>query len=125
VIRLNVADKTFALFGVKNRFVGVIYNQFGLTPVPMAAEMTEYQSIISEELIPQLDADHIIVFPDNGSWDTEGNQEAIEILDSPLWKSLPAVKNGNIYRMVRSHWQSGAIMSNSMKLDDLLEAMVK
>ncbi|WP_339315677.1 ABC transporter substrate-binding protein [Paenibacillus sp. FSL R10-2734] len=125
VIRLNVADKTFALFGVKNRFTGVIYSQFGLTPVPMAAEMTEYQSIISEELIPQLEADHIIVFPDNGGWDTDGNQEAIQILDGPLWKNLPAVKNGNIYRMERSHWQSGAITANSMKLDDLLEAMVK
>lgn len=125
VIRLNVAEKTFALFGVKNRFTGVIYDQFGLTPVPMAAEMTEFQSIISEEVIPDLEADHIIVFPDNGGWDTAENEEAIKILGGPLWKNLPAVKNGNIYRMERSHWQSGAITANSMKLDDLLKAMVK
>lgn len=125
VIRLNVADKTVALFGVKNRFTGVLYNQFGLTPVPMAAEMTEFQSIISEEVIPELQADHIIVFPDNGDWDTAANQEAIRILDGPLWKNLPAVKNGNIYRMERSHWQSGAITANLMKLDDLLKSMVK
>lgn len=125
VIRLNVADKTFALFGVKNRFTGVIYNQFGLTPVPMAAEMTDYQSIISEEVIPDLGADHIIVFPDNGGWDTEENQEASTLLDGPLWNSLPAVQNGNVYRMERSHWQSGAITANLMKLDDLLEAMAK
>ncbi|MEK5466579.1 ABC transporter substrate-binding protein [Paenibacillus sp. FSL R7-0210] len=125
VIRLNVADKTVALFGVKNRFTGVLYNQFGLTPVPMAAEMTEFQSIISEEVIPELEADHIIVFPDNGNWDTAANQEAIQILDAPLWKNLPAVKNGNIYRMERSHWQSGGITANQMKLDDLLKVMVK
>ncbi|MEK3714164.1 ABC transporter substrate-binding protein [Paenibacillus sp. FSL R7-0333] len=125
VIRLNVADKTVALFGVKNRFTGVLYNQFGLTPVPMAAEMTEFQSIISEEVIPELEADHIIVFPDNGNWDTAANQEAIQILDGPLWKNLPAVKNGNIYRMERSHWQSGGITANQMKLDDLLKTMVK
>lgn len=109
VIRLNVADKTVALFGVKNRFTGVLYNQFGLTPVPMAAEMTEFQSIISEEVIPELGADHIIIFPDNGGWDSEANQEAIKMLDGPLWKNLPAVKNGNIYRMERSHWQSGGL----------------
>ncbi|MEK5033320.1 ABC transporter substrate-binding protein [Paenibacillus sp. FSL R7-0302] len=125
VIRLNVADKTVALFGVKNRFTGVLYNQFGLTPVPMAAEMTEFQSIISEEVIPELGADHIIIFPDNGGWDSEANQEAIKMLDGPLWKNLPAVKNGNIYRMERSHWQSGGITANQMKLDDLLKAMVK
>lgn len=125
VIRLNVADKTFALFGVTNRYTGMIYDQFGLTPVPMAAEMTDYQAVISEEVIPQLEADHIIIFPDNGGWDSEVNQEAIKLLDGPLWKSLPAVKNGNIYRMERSHWQSGAITANQMKLDDLLKVMVK
>ncbi|QQZ60129.1 ABC transporter substrate-binding protein [Paenibacillus sonchi] len=125
VIRLNVADKTFALFGVKNRYTGVIYDQFGLTPIPMAAEMTDYQAIISEEVIPELEADHIIVFPDHGGWDTAENQEAIQVLGGPLWKNLPAVKKGNIYKMERSHWQSGAITANSMKLDDLLEAMVK
>lgn len=80
VIRLNVADKTFALFGVKNRFTGVIYSQFGLTPVPMAAEMTEYQSIISEELIPQLEADHIIVFPDNGAGILKGIRKRLKSL---------------------------------------------
>lgn len=125
VIRLNVADKSFALFGVKNRYTGVIYDQFGLTPVDMAAEMTDYQSIISEEVIPELGADHIIVFLDNGDWDTPENQDALSILDGPLWKNIPAVKNGNIYKMERSHWQSGAITANSMKLDDLLKAIVK
>ncbi|MNO32636.1 Iron(3+)-hydroxamate-binding protein FhuD precursor [compost metagenome] len=125
VIRLNVADKTFALFGVKNRYTGVIYDQFGLAPIPMAAEMTDSQAIISEEVIPELQADHIIVFPDNGGWDTTENQEALEFFDGPIWKSLPAIKNGNIYKMERSHWQSGAITANSMKLDDLLKAMVK
>lgn len=125
VIRLNVADKSFALFGVKNRYTGVIYDQFGLTPVDMAAEMTDYQSIISEEVIPELGADHIIVFPDNGEWDSADNQDALSILDGPLWKNIPAVKNGNIYKMERSHWQSGAITANSMKLDDLLKAIVK
>ncbi|MNR60361.1 hypothetical protein D3C85_1818210 [compost metagenome] len=64
------------------------------------------------------------MFPDNGGWDTAENQEALSILDGPLWKNIPAVKNGNIYKMERSHWQSGAITANSMKLDDLLEAMV-
>ncbi|MNE57307.1 hypothetical protein D3C80_1522610 [compost metagenome] len=91
----------------------------------MAAEMTEYQSIISEEVIPELGADHIIVFLDNGNWDSAENQDALTILDGPLWKNIPAVKNGNIYKMERSHWQSGAITANSMKLDDLLKAIVK
>ncbi|NUU64156.1 ABC transporter substrate-binding protein [Paenibacillus agri] len=125
VIRLNVADKTLALFGIKNRYTGVIYSEFGLEPVPMAANMTDYQAIISEEVIPELEADHIIVFPANGTWDDPENQEAYKILEGPLWKNIPAIKNGKVYKMERSHWQSGAITANSMKLDDLLKYMVK
>lgn len=32
VIRLNVGDKTMALFGVNNRYSGTIYRDMGLTP---------------------------------------------------------------------------------------------
>ncbi|WP_189023723.1 ABC transporter substrate-binding protein [Paenibacillus albidus] len=125
VLRLNVADKSIALFGVKNRLTGLIYDQFGLEPIPMAAEMTEYQSALSEEVVPELAADHIIVFPANGTWEDPENQEAYKTLEGPLWKNIPAIQNGNVYKMERSHWQSGAITANSMKLDDLLKYMVK
>ncbi|MFB9275894.1 ABC transporter substrate-binding protein [Cohnella cellulosilytica] len=125
VVRVNVGEKTLALFGVKNRYAGVIYTEFGLEPIRMAAEMTDFQSIISEEVIPDLGADHIIFIPSNGSWDTPEYQEDFKLLDSPLWKSVPAFQKGNIYKVERSHWQSGAITANSMKLDDLLRLMVK
>ncbi|HEY2493421.1 MAG TPA: ABC transporter substrate-binding protein [Paenibacillus sp.] len=125
VIRLNVADKALALFGIKNRLTGVIYRDFGLEPVDMAANMTDFQAVISKELIPELDADHLIVFPDNGTWNDPENQEAYKALEGPLWKNISAIKNGNVYKMERSHWQSGAITANSMKLDDLLKFMVK
>ncbi|GGD80450.1 ABC transporter substrate-binding protein [Paenibacillus nasutitermitis] len=124
VIRLNTAEKTIALFGIKNRFIGLLYNKFGLEPVPMVAEMEDFQAIISQEVVPELAADHIIVIPANGTWDDPGNQEAFKALEGPLWKNIPAIKNGNVYKMERSHWQSGAIMANSMKLDDLLKYMV-
>jgi len=124
-IRVNVGEKTLALFGVKNRYTGVIYSEFGLEPIQMAKDMTEYQNILSEEVIPELGADHIIFIPSNGSWDTPEYQEDFKLLDSPLWQSVPAVQKGNIYKFERSHWQSGAITANWMKLDDLLGAMAK
>jgi ABC-type Fe3+-hydroxamate transport system substrate-binding protein len=123
VVRLNVADKGLALFGAKNRLTGFVYSDLGLTPHPLVRDMKEYQEILSEEAIPSLDADHIIVFPSNGTWDSAENQEAIRMLDGKLWQSLPAVKNKHVYMMERSHWQSGAVIANSMKIDDLLEKM--
>lgn len=125
VLRLNIGDKTLALFGIENRFTGNIYKEMGLTPHPFARDMTDFQAILSEEKIPELDADHIIIFPSNGSWDSEENQEAMQVFDGPLWKSVPAVKNGHVYRGDRTHWQSGAIKANMMKADDLLNWFVQ
>ena len=56
--------------------------------------MTEFHEVLSEEAITELDADHIILFPSNGTWESKENQEAIKWLDSTLWKTLPAVKMG-------------------------------
>lgn len=125
VIRVNTGDKTIALFGQKNRYAGEIYRTFGLEPHPLTAKMEEFQQILSEEAFPSLNADHIIVFPSNGDWGSKENQEAFKLLDSPLWKSVPAFANGHVYKVERTHWQSGAITANSMKLDDLLKYMVK
>ena len=125
VVRLNVADKTLALFGVKNRYTGYIYTEAGLTPHPLARDMMEFQEVLSEEAIPKLDADHIILFPSNGAWESEENQDAIKWLDSTLWNTVPAVKNGNVYIADRTYWQSGAITANLLKYDDLEKWFVK
>ncbi|WP_353961239.1 ABC transporter substrate-binding protein [Paenibacillus sp. S-12] len=67
VIRLNVGDKTLALFGIENRYIGSIYKEMGLTPHPLARDMKEFHAILLEEKLPDLNADHIIVFPSNGT----------------------------------------------------------
>lgn len=123
VVRLNVDDNSLVLFGVKNRYTGFIYSELGLTPHALAGSMEAFQEVLSEEAIPQIDADRIIIFPSDGDWSSPENQEAIKVLDSKLWNSLPAVKSNKVYKMERSHWQSGAITANSMKMDDLLEQM--
>lgn len=125
VLRLNVGDKTLTLFGIENRYTGNIYKELGLTPHPFARDMKEFQTVLSEEVIPELDAEHIIIFPSNGTWTSEENQEAVKLLESPLWKSVPAVKKGQVYSAERTHWQSGAITANMMKIDDLLKWFIK
>lgn len=124
VIRVNVGDRTIALFGVKNRYAGsFLFDTLGLTPHPLVAKMTEFQEILSEEAFASLDADYIIVIPSNGNWETKENQDAFTLLDSPLWKNVPAFKNGHVYKVERTYWQSGAIKANSLKIDDLLKFM--
>ncbi|GAA3400481.1 ABC transporter substrate-binding protein [Paenibacillus hodogayensis] len=125
VVRLNVGDKTLALFGIENRYTGNIYKELGLTPHPFARDMKESQAVLSEEKIPELDAEHIIIFPSNGTWTSKENQEALKVLENRLWKSLPAVKKEHVYVADRTYWQSGAITANMKKMDDLLKWFVK
>ncbi len=121
VVRLNGADKTLALFGVKNRYTGMLYSELGLKPAPLVGEMKDYQQIISEEGLADLDADHIFIFPAKGDWDSAENKEAGKILDRPVWKSLKAVQNGKVYVVERSYWQSGGIQANLLKFEDVMK----
>jgi len=124
VVRLNVGDKPgLNVFGLNNVFIGMIYKDLGLEPFSMVKE-TDKNEVISQEKIPEFTADHIFILPSNGTWDT-ANKKAVALLDDPLWKNLPAVKNGHVYQVERSYWQSGAIIADTMKMDDLLKYLVK
>ncbi|WP_020614938.1 ABC transporter substrate-binding protein [Paenibacillus daejeonensis] len=125
VVRLNVGDKTLALFGMNNRYTGNIYHEMGLTPHPWARDMEGFQEVLSDEAIADLDADHIILFPSDGSWEDETNKDAVQWLDQPLWQSLPAVQNEHVYIMGRTHWQSGGMTANLLKAEDLLRVMTE
>lgn len=121
VIRLNVGEKpSLALFGLKNAYTGMIYEDLGLEPYEPVKKIITHE-IMSLEKIPEFNADHIIIFPSNGTWTSQENKQVVALLDDPLWKALPAVKNGHVYQMERTHWQSGSITANAMKIDDLLK----
>ncbi|UKS28436.1 ABC transporter substrate-binding protein [Paenibacillus sp. HWE-109] len=125
VVRLDVGGKPeLRLFGQNNAYTGMIYKDLGLEPFPWVKSI-EAHEVISQEKIPEFTADHIIIFPSDGKWDSEANKKAVALLDDPIWRSIPAVKNGHVYQLERSHWQSGAITANRMKIDDLLKFLVK
>lgn len=123
VLRMNVADKSINIFGIHNTFVGqLLYEDLGLKAPAYAAAMTESNIVLSSEVIPELNADRIILLPSNGTWEEEGNAKALkEMLANPLWQSVPAVQKGQVYPVERSYWQTGAIMANYKKMDELLK----
>ncbi|MNI84200.1 Fe(3+)-citrate-binding protein YfmC precursor [compost metagenome] len=75
---------------------------------------------ISLELIPQLDADHIFITTDTGSED-----KTKQLLDNPLWKNLPAVKQGHVYEVNFETWMKSGPIADGKKIDDVLAALVK
>ncbi|WP_054023552.1 ABC transporter substrate-binding protein [Bacillus sp. FJAT-28004] len=127
VLRLNIGENDLNLLGIKNKFIGsILYKELGLTAPKMVAEMDAFIDTISMEKLPDLNADHIIILTSNGTWSSTENQQSInELMNSPIWKSVPAVRNGNVYQVDRTYWQTGAFMANQLKIEDLQRILLK
>lgn len=127
VLRLNIGEKDINILGIKNRFVGsILYKELGLTAPNLVANMDNFIDTLSMEKLPELGADHIIILTSNGTWSSPENREAINgLMDSPIWKSIPAVKNGHVYQVDRTYWQTGAYTANLLKLKDLEKFLLK
>lgn len=67
-----------------------IYEMLKLPPTQQALEMKDGFETISLEVLPEYMGDHIFLY---GS----GSEDAKEILNSEVWKRLPAVQKGQVY----------------------------
>lgn len=121
VLRMNSVDKSVNIFGYNNIFTGkLLYQDLGMQAPEYAKNMTEGNIVLSMEAVPELDVDHIILLLSNGTWEDEGIAQAYEeMMNSPIWKTVPAVQKGNVYQVDRSHWQTTAIIGHQKKMDDL------
>jgi iron complex transport system substrate-binding protein len=81
-----ISSKILADLGLEVEAVGDDFNKYGT-------------GFISEELIPEIAAEHIFV-------PTYGLEDATveEVLDRPLWQRLPAVRNGNVHPVHGLAW---------------------
>nr|WP_028546256.1 AraC family transcriptional regulator [Paenibacillus taiwanensis] len=89
---VQVANKNLYVLAAEGGNYGssTIYEMLGLPPTKKALEMKEGFESISLEVLPEYTGDHIFVY---GSHDEGAN----EVLNSGIWKGIPAVKKGNIY----------------------------
>lgn len=101
----------------------VIYNDLGMAVpdlVKQASEASEANwSSLSLELLADLDADYLFLV--NASGRTKE-----QILADPVWKNIPAVKEGHVYEFGddRSWLYTGAV-ANGMMIDDVLDSVAK
>ncbi|WP_025844412.1 ABC transporter substrate-binding protein [Brevibacillus agri] len=119
---LYAADKQLYVYN-KQRLGPTMYDAFGFTMPPKVSQLfsSEPDSLwknISMETLPDYAGDWIFLV---SSDDTEESKKAVEeLLKSPVWKSLPAVKNGKAY-VVDKRWG----MNDPLTLDWLLDEMAR
>ena len=104
----------------ENSFSGSILGDIGIRR-PAGQEATDNGIIIlSEELIPQLDADVIFV----NAFDTDSEQVLADWRQKPLWNQLRAAQTGRVYVIDYDIWRGGNPIAANLVLDDLLSYLV-
>lgn len=90
-------------------------------PRPAAQQEKDFAKKATEEQIADLDGDVIFWF----SRDTE-NILNTKLKNNPLWSTLKAVKENNVYEVSTETWLSGmGIQSRNLMLDDLFKYLIK
>ncbi len=122
-----VEGKTFATIRIKAKeltlmdgtyFSGAtLYRDLGLTPHKMVKEEAwENFIVLSMEALPDLDADYIF-YTIQGE---DAKENAHRVLQSDLWKNLPAVQAGQAYLVENNYWLASGAIANTMQIEDVM-----
>lgn len=142
-VKESIGEETVALLRVmqkeirlmpysRNGMSSFLYDgdYLGLSAPQMVIDYDNNENLaISMELLPELDAQHILLIAGYGSASTEEVEAAkgryAEISSDPLWQSIPAVVSGNIYEVDSRTWLTYGIIANEKKMEDLVSIFQK
>ncbi|WP_150275727.1 ABC transporter substrate-binding protein [Paenibacillus tepidiphilus] len=116
IIRFN-SRGMFLMGGVYGGFV--LAEELGIAKSDLVA--TENSVDLSLEVLPQIDADYIFLANDSMN---SGETFVKELKESALWKSIPAVKAGQVYEVDDRYWLGGGLVAYGKVIDDVLEILV-
>ncbi|MDF2725168.1 MAG: periplasmic binding protein [Paenibacillus sp.] len=115
VLYQSAAEKGFKLFGAKFYSGALLYDGVGFKQPKVLKG--DYETYSLEALAELVDVDYIFVL--------SGPGRPTPPVDSPLWKSLPAVQKGNVFHVDSGHWFNQNVMANQLILDDIVKNVVK
>lgn len=114
---IRFARKGVSLMG-GNYFCGyVIQRHLGIA----MTKLTENENSlnVSMEILPELDADYIFVIDAYG----QGAEKMKEMMESPIWKSIPAVKQGHVYEADDAYWLGSGLIAYGKIIDDVVKVV--
>lgn len=118
------ADGVYLYSGENKGYTGpVLYKDLNLTPHPLVDKLAGSERVVRLTLdeLSALKADHIFITFDKHYNQIEGDER--KILDSSIWKSLPAVRRNNVYEVDFMSWMNYGVLSHNKKIDDVLKAL--
>ena len=97
----------------------VLHEDLGLQRHKLVRQLTrgEKRVMLTSEELSGLTADHLFITFDR----QEG--EGRELLDTQLWRSLPAVRNRCVYEVDFMSWMNYGVLSHQRKIEDVLRVL--
>ncbi|MEK4328827.1 ABC transporter substrate-binding protein [Paenibacillus sp. FSL R7-0312] len=122
VMYMMVMPNSFVLYGDQIDRGKFIHTIMGLEMIPNFPDKDPSLSISLEKL-PEYNPDHLILQLNNED-SPEVQQTYEDMLNSPLWKNMKAVKNNQVYMMAGKDWFNLGMspLANRYAIDAVLEA---
>ncbi|ATF16010.1 Fe3+-hydroxamate ABC transporter substrate-binding protein [Brevibacillus brevis X23] len=120
VALIRPRDNAIRLHTVEHRTAAILYSDLGLTPPKPAMDKSDTATMISLEVLPEVNADHLFVVTD------KANQALTdEYKNSSIWKGLKAAKENKVYEVNTTVWIAyyGPIAINNI-VDEMAEALL-
>lgn len=120
VLYMRIMPKEIILHGETIARGDFVHRQLGLKPLPSWPQ-SEVSKSISLEVLPDFDADHILV-----QIDDEANDEVVgryeQMLDSALWKNMKAVRSQQVYVVGGKEWFNLGMspLADQYAMDDIV-----
>ncbi len=118
-----LVNGTFWMVSKNESSGAVIYNDLGLQVPELVDKISREEGgiwkSVSMEGLAELDADHIFLI-------NSDKASGSEALNDPVWKSITAVKNGNLHEFEKnSSWLYTGPIANDMIIDNIVESLLK
>lgn len=107
---------------LKNSFIGSIFADLGIRQPENYAAVDWGVVPLSEETLPDLDANVLFVSAFGGESE---QKKLIELQQKPLWQKLKAVQAGEVYVVDADIWKQGNPIAANLVLDDLYNYLVE
>ncbi|MED1799185.1 ABC transporter substrate-binding protein [Brevibacillus porteri] len=109
------ADGDIRLYGGPNGYTGsVLYGDLGLRPPKLVHDLiwgsSEWMKKITFDMLSELDAQRLLIVVDEA-----GRQQAWKMTSSEQWKSVPAVREGNVYEVRSDIWMTHGLHAHYAK----------
>lgn len=127
ILVLRVEQNQYRVLGTEKGSPGsdILYHQLGLNIPTKLKDNQDWFTPISLEVLPGLDADHIFV--EKRQMQNYNSDQSMKDLENyPLWKSMAAVKKGNVYPLKTADFVVGeGLIGTPLFLDYLVEKLVR